>query len=372
MERLSLGVAEKHLAEQIVRALEHWYARVRDRYEFRYDRNPYRTWITEIFLQQTQINAARIRLQAFLKKFPDVATLAASSLDEVLTAFRGMGYYSRARNLHRAAAYMMANYAGEVPVRYTELKKIPGIGHYTAAIIASIYNRESVLACDANQVRVLSRLFAIPHEQNSKAFTKRAQELASPLFASGLAPGDLNEALMQWGQEICKKKPRCEVCFAQDLCVAYSHKTQHEYPAKRPKKEALPLVWCMFICRQGERYQVFEAGRSFPFLQGELIFPGLLVLPPEKKEVALPAALPNDLRRRAKDAIVGAPGDFHHAITRYRITVRLLRAPITIAKGQFLTTSELRARCHSSLMQKAIALLDKRQELLFSASGELS
>lgn len=367
MAKRSFAATEKALAEKIVRALAQWYARARERYEFRRDRNPYRTWITEIFLQQTQINAARTRLQEFLQKFPDVETLAASPLEDVLVAFRGMGYYSRARNLSRAAAYIMANHAGKVPVRYVELKKIPGIGHYTAAIIASIYNDEPVLAHDANQARVLSRLFAVPHEQKSKAFATRLQELAALLFTESLSPGDLNEALMQWGQEICKKNPRCGACFAQDWCVAYSKNAQNDYPAKSPKKEALPLVWCMFIHHRNGKYQVFEAGRSFPFLRGELIFPGFFILPPEKTEIALPATLPDALQKQAKEAAKLLPVDFHHAIMHYRITVKLLEAPLEIPQGRFYSVRELRARCHSSLMQKAIARLDQRQSSLFFA-----
>ncbi|MFO1479438.1 MAG: hypothetical protein U1F40_04465 [Turneriella sp.] len=359
MERKFLSAKDNKAAKAIVRALGRWYETEKDRYEFRHNRNPYRTWITEIFLQQTQINAGREKLKVFLKRFPDVKTLAAGPIDDVLTAFRGMGYYSRARNMFRAAQYVMANHAATMPVTYSDLKKIPGIGHYTAAIIASIHNNETVLANDANHARVLSRLYSIEHAQGSPAFAALVHELAAPLFKAGMTPGDLNEALMQWGQNICKKNPRCEACFAREYCAAYAEKTQQTYPVKKARAQAFDVEWTMLVCRRGSKYQVFEAGRSFPFLKGELMFPGFLELPPHKKELATPERLPSALRRKVGKIAAALPVDFRHAITRYKIAVKLVIMNDGIGGGEFFTPAELRARCHSSLMQKALSRLDK-------------
>jgi A/G-specific adenine glycosylase len=354
-----LSAKHNKAAKAIVRALGGWYETQKHRYEFRHNRNPYRTWITEIFMQQTQINAGREKLKTFLKRFPDVKTLAAGPVEDVLAAFRGMGYYSRARNMFRAAQYVMARHKGVMPVSYAELKKIPGIGHYTAAIIASIHNNEAVLANDANHARVLSRLYQIDHPPGTAAFAARAHELAAPLFKADMAPGDLNEALMQWGQQICKKQPRCEACFAREYCAAYAHKAQQTYPLKKPRVQAFDVEWTMLVCRRGNKYQVFEAGRSFPFLRGELMFPGFLVLPPSNREAAVPEKLPAALRRKIGKVAAALPVDFRHAITRYKIAVKLVVARENIAGGTFLTPTELRSRCHSSLMQKALARLDK-------------
>ncbi|MFZ5629114.1 MAG: A/G-specific adenine glycosylase [Spirochaetota bacterium] len=346
-------------AKTLVTALAHWYAGERDRYEFRHNRNPYRTWITEIFMQQTQINAGREKLKTFLKRFPDVKALAAGPVEDVLAAFRGMGYYSRARNMFRAAQYVIASHKGVMPVSYAELTKVPGIGHYTAAIIASIHNDEAVLANDANHARVLSRLYAITHAQGTPAFAARAHELAAPLFKAGMAPGDLNEAIMQWGQDICRKNPRCEACFAREHCAAYAEKAQQAYPVKKPRVQAYDVEWTMLVCRRGNKYQVFEAGRSFPFLRGELMFPGFVVLPPNNKEAAAPEKLPTALRRKIGKVAAALPVDFRHAITRYKIAVKLVIVSDGIAGGEFFTPAELKARCHSSLMQKALSRLDK-------------
>lgn len=359
MARKFLSARDSKAARAIVSALARWYETGKDRYEFRKNRNPYRTWITEIFLQQTQISAGRGKLKTFLQRFPDVKTLAAGPIEDVLTAFRGMGYYSRARNLFRAAQYVMARHNGVLPSAYAELKQVPGIGHYTAAMIASIHNNETVLANDANHARVLSRLFAIAQAQGSPAFAARAHALAAPLFKAGMAPGDLNEALMQWGQEICKKKPLCECCFAREHCAAYAQNAQESYPVKKPRAQSFDAAWTMLVCRRGNRYQVFEAGRSFPFLRGELMFPGFVALPPAYKEAAAPEKLPATLRRKIGKVAATLPVDFRHAITRYRISVKLVVASDAIDGGEFLTAAELRARCHSSLMQKALSRLDK-------------
>lgn len=345
--------------KEIVRRLARWYEAEKDKYEFRAGRNPYRTWITEIFMQQTQINAGREKLKTFLKRFPDVKTLAAGPVDDVLAAFRGMGYYSRARNMHKAAQYVMATHQGKMPVSYADLTKVPGIGHYTAAIIASIHNGETVLANDANHARVLARLYGIAYAQGTPAFHDAAAKIAAPLFQGEMPPGDLNEALMQWGQAICKKSPRCDSCFAADFCEANKTQTQQAYPVKKARAQAYDVTWVMLVSRRGDRYQVVPGGRSFPFLRGELLFPGFLSLPPHNKELAAPEKLPSALRRKVEKIANSLPVDFRHAITRYRIAVKLVLVRDSLSGGEFLTPAELKARCHSSLMQKALGRLDK-------------
>ncbi len=170
------------MPDSIATRLAAWYAGEKHRYEFRLERNPYRTWITEIFLQQTQIAAGKEKLKTFLKRFPDVKTLAKGPVSDVLAAFRSMGYYSRARNMHKAAVEIVKKYGADVPVAYSSLVKIPGIGHYTAAIVASIHGGEKILALDANHARVLSRIYTIPHPQSSPKFREAAERAAAPAF----------------------------------------------------------------------------------------------------------------------------------------------------------------------------------------------
>ena len=345
--------------QQLVGHLQKWYETEKHRYDFRSGRNAYRTWITEIFLQQTQIAAGKDKLKFFLKRFPDVASLARGPESDVLAAFRGMGYYSRARNMFKAAGYIAANHKGQMPVSYAELLKVPGIGHYTAAIIASIHNDERILANDANHARVLSRLCELPQQTGTPAFRLAAARVAEPLFAGPMPAGDVNEALMQWGQTICKKRPRCEICFAASVCQALKNSNIAAYPVKKEREPAYDVLWVMQVHREGDKYQVVTSGRSFPFLRGELLFPGFLAMPPEMKEISSPEKMPAAARKNLFKTAHGMPVDFRHAITRYKIAVKLVYTREGLAGGEYHTLAELRERCHSSLMQKALGRLDK-------------
>ena len=351
--------AAKSSLRAILPLLARWYATERHRYDFRSDRNPYRTWITEIFMQQTQIAAGKEKLKTFLRRFGDVKTLAAGPENDVLAAFQGMGYYSRARNMFRAAQYIAANFKGKVPVEYDELLKIPGIGHYTAAIVASIHNDERILANDANQARVLSRLLMIGHRTGSKDFAQMARTAAADLFGGELSAGDVNEALMQWGQQICRRTPQCGECFAQKHCLAFGKGEQPDFPVKGERPAALDVLWVMSIYRKGSKYQVFQGTRNFPFLRGELLFPGFISLPGKNKDARLPEKIPPARRNKLAVMAHSLPADFHHAITRYRIAVKMVIANEPIEGGKFFTPAELKIACHSSLMQKALSRLDK-------------
>lgn len=345
--------------QAIVAALAEWYERRRGIYSFRQDRTPYKTWITEIFLQQTQITAALNALKQFLHRFPDAVSLAKSPLEDVLSAFRGMGYYARARNLHRAANYILTHHGGQLPINYSELVKIPGIGHYTAAIIASIHNGEKILAADGNQARVLARLFAIPHPVASRAFREAMHQHAAAFFDGPMAPGDLNEALMQWGQEICRKSPQCAVCFAQNHCAAFIQKKQNQFPTPRQKTTLHDVQWILFAIRCDDSYQVVRNTSDFPFLRGEWLFPSIAYFQQKQKEFSLPEKIPNHLRHQAMHVAGTTPPDFRHAITHHRIEARLVCSHQPISGGEFVPIATLYQRCHSSLMQKALACLEK-------------
>lgn len=344
-------------AKKIEAKLRHWYEGEKHRYDFREGRNPYRTWITEIFLQQTQITAGRTKLKSFLKRFPDVKALAAVPVADVLAAFQGMGYYSRARNMHRAAVHIVENFRGKVPIQYGDLVKIPGIGHYTAAIVSSIHGGEKILALDANHARVLSRLFRIGEPQGSAKFRAATERAAQPLFESKMSPGDVNEALMQWGQSICKKNPLCEKCFAANECAAYAAGEAKSLPVKGARSEAVDILWLMFIHRKQAKYQAIENKGRFPFLKGEWMFPS--VISPLDGVTELPQKMPPAFIKKSIIKAQSLPVDFRHAITRYRISVKLLMVNEPQEGGRFFTVTELAEKCHSSLMQKALRRLDK-------------
>jgi len=353
---LSAVGSNAHAGGAVATALAAWYKEEKHRYVFRLGRTPYRTWITEIFLQQTQISAAQTKLAEFLTRFPDVASLAHGPESAVLAAFRGMGYYSRARNMFRAANEILKKHGGAMPVAYTALVQIPGIGHYTAAIIASIHNNEKVLALDANHARVLARLAAIDAVPGTTAFKRAAEKAAEIFFESPMPPGDVNEALMQWGQTICKKTPHCAACFARAHCTAFLKKSVAAYP--RPKKRAniINVLWVLCIARKRDRYQIFKTMPDFPFLRGELLFPGYVDAISHKVQATVPQSIPPKRREQLEKMAHTQPIAFRHAITRHRIRVKFVETT-PIAGGEFFTMRELRERCHSSFMQKALARL---------------
>jgi len=220
---------------QIRRSLLAWYGRHKRGLPWRATQDPYHILVSEVMLQQTQVERVRQYYPKFLKRFPTLRELAQASLDDVLKAWEGLGYYARARNLHRAAQIVLRDYGGKIPRSREELLKLPGIGRYTAGAILSIAFGQDEPAVDANVRRVFSRLFALRHGHNQKKF----EELARVLLPSGQA-GLFNQALMDLGATICiAHKPKCLICPLTKLCEARRLGIQSELPV-RPHARAKP------------------------------------------------------------------------------------------------------------------------------------
>jgi A/G-specific adenine glycosylase len=210
-----------------------WYGgRDRD-VPWRGDTDPYRVWVAEVMAQQTRIDTVRGYHRAFLERFPDIQTLAGASLDEVLTAWQGLGYYSRARNLHATAERLVADRGGVFPETAAELMELPGIGRYTAGAIASFAFGEASPAVDGNARRVLARVFDLA------GTTPAALDAAARALLAD-APGhaaDLNQALMDLGGDVCSaRSPRCDVCPLRGACLALANGTRGERPFRPPRK----------------------------------------------------------------------------------------------------------------------------------------
>ena len=207
--------------------------------------DPYRVWLSEIMLQQTTVQAVDRYYRAFLKRWPTVTALADASLDDVLSAWAGLGYYSRARNLYRTAQIVARERRGKFPRSASELKKLPGVGDYTAAAIASIAFGERVAALDANAERVLARLFAL--EEPLPRTRKRMAALADALVPIE-RPGDFAQALMDLGSLVCTpKRPICVSCPLAGHCLALSRGLAEQLPLKgsetaRPTKRGAAYV----------------------------------------------------------------------------------------------------------------------------------
>lgn len=200
------------------RRLLTWYSRHGRTLPWRGSRSPYAVLVSEIMLQQTQVARVREHYPRFLARYPTLEDLAAAPADAVRDAWAGLGYYARARNLHAAARRVVAEYGGVLPRAPEALRRLPGIGRYTAGAVASVAWGRRVPAVDTNVDRVLGRVFRVRGVRGSAARARRIERLAHALVASGRA-GDVNQALMDLGATICTaRRPRCPACPAVRLC----------------------------------------------------------------------------------------------------------------------------------------------------------
>src|SRR5574341_14628 len=216
-------------------ALIRWFEQHQERLPWREKREPYRVWLSEIMLQQTQAATVIPYYERFLARLPTIEALAAASLDEVLKLWEGLGYYSRARNLHRAAQKIVEEYGGEFPTEIEQLRKLPGIGRYTAGAIASLALGVDAPVLDGNVMRVLARLFNSEEDTGESGTQREMWKLAERLIPTGQA-GAWNEGLMELGRRICTpQSPACGRCPVNEFCEARKIGVQEQRPVKRAK-----------------------------------------------------------------------------------------------------------------------------------------
>lgn len=214
------------------KTLIHWYSNNKRDLPWRQTIDPYRIWLSEIILQQTQIKQGLPYYNSFVKEFPSIFHLAKVQESEVLKLWQGLGYYSRARNLHTTAKYIVEELNGVFPNTYKDLLKLKGVGDYTASAIASICFNEATAVVDGNVYRVLSRYFGIKAPINSSKGSKEFKLLAQDLIDKQ-KPAEFNQAIMEFGAIQCKpQNPNCEDCPFQNSCVALQTKTINELPVK--------------------------------------------------------------------------------------------------------------------------------------------
>ena len=208
------------------RQLLKWYAHNRRDLPWRRSSDPYAIWVSEIMLQQTRVAVVVERYQAFMERFPTLVSLALAPEQEVLALWSGLGYYGRARNLHKAAQFVAERHRGNLPATAGELRTLPGIGAYTAAAIASIAHGERVAVVDGNVERVLCRMAGWEAGNGGAALKRKIDELAAQMVDPE-QPGDYNQALMELGATVClPRNPQCPVCpFSADCMTRGEHKT---------------------------------------------------------------------------------------------------------------------------------------------------
>jgi len=295
-----------------------WYAKQARALPWRDHPDPYAVWVAEVMLQQTRVKTVKPYFQRWMERFPDVQHLAQASLQEVLALWEGLGYYSRARNLHRAAQLLVAEHGGKLPSSAAGLRKLPGIGRYTAGAIASMAFKQDEPVLDGNIRRVLARLFNVTELYRSPAGERRLWTLAREHLPPGQA-GDYNQALMDLGALVCTPRaPDCAHCPLSVICLARQMGIQEQ----RPRKAAKPRVphyrvAAAVIHRGGE---VLIAQRPNDGLLGGLWeFPGGKAMPGED----LASCLQREIREELDvDIHIGkGMGVYRHAYTHFRVTL---------------------------------------------------
>lgn len=231
------------MSHEFAKKLLQWYMAYHRPLPWRGQHDPYRIWVSEIMLQQTQVETVIPYYAQWLEKFPTLTALANATEHEVLALWEGLGYYSRARNLHRAAQQVVKEYAGQMPNTLAGLRELPGIGPYTAGAIASIAFGVDAAVLDGNVKRVLARVFDLTVDVKSPQGEKQLWALAESLVPPRQA-GDYNQALMDLGATICTpRNPTCLLCPVQTLCRALALGVQNERPVTRPRAPVPQQVW---------------------------------------------------------------------------------------------------------------------------------
>lgn len=225
--------------------IRRWYEKNKRALPWRQSDDPYMVWVSEVILQQTRVNQGINYYINFIKAFPDVISLAHASEDEVLKLWQGLGYYSRARNLHRAAKDVVEQMEGAIPHSYEGLLKLKGVGNYTASAIASICFGEARAVVDGNVSRVIARLFGVRQPINSTTGIKVIASLARELMDNE-HPGNHNQAMMEFGALQCvPASPDCSICPLIDHCEAHRTGMVKQLPVKIPKRK--PVEWWMYF-----------------------------------------------------------------------------------------------------------------------------
>lgn len=341
----------------IARRLLAWYAGAARKLPWRGHPDPYAVWVSEIMLQQTRVETVVPYFERWMQRFPTIQALAAADEQQVLQCWEGLGYYSRARNLHRAAKQVVAQHGGRLPQTRAELEQLPGIGRYTAGAIASIAFGQDEPALDGNIRRVFARLYDVEEPARSPA----GERLLWSLVADNLPPGqagDFNQAVMDLGAVICTPRaPACERCPMAGECLARARGTQELRPVL-PARREIPhaTVTAAVIERDGA---VLLARRPDGGLLGGLWeFPGGKQEPGETLEQCLHREIREEL---GVDVQVGRPlGVYRHAYTHLRVTLHAFCCRLNGGMPQALQVSEIRWVFPDRLAEYPMGKIDRQ------------
>ena len=310
---------EGRTAAWISAALLRWFRTAARPMAWRETRDPYRIWVSEIMLQQTRVETVAPYYDRFLLRFPDIRSLARAPLDDVLKAWEGLGYYSRARNLHRTAGIVVGRHGGKVPGTAKDLEALPGIGRSTAGAIAAIAFGADVPILDANARRVVARIFAVEGDLRSSAVENVLWERSAGLVRKGKGR-DTALAVMDLGAVVClPNAPRCRECPLGSRCSSFLRGLQESIPPKRAKRIVPHYDVVAAVFRRTDGALFLMRRPSDGLLGGLWAFPSGRRDPAETLEEALRRSLREKLRVRV--VIQREVGAVRHAYSHYRITL---------------------------------------------------
>jgi A/G-specific adenine glycosylase len=244
---------EPHWAKTFARLLVEWYEQNCRDLPWRRNPDPYRVWVSEIMLQQTRVEAVIPYYDRFMEWFPTLEDLAQAPEDRVLKAWEGLGYYSRARNLHQAVKEVQTQYGGNVPSEPEEMAKLPGVGPYTLGAVLSIAYNKEIPAVDGNVMRVISRILHIRDDISKPKTRKYIEQLVQLMIPKGKA-SSFNQGLMELGATVCiPANPRCLGCPVQSVCRGFAEGVQKELPIKEKKKPPKPQSMVVSVLQVGDQ-----------------------------------------------------------------------------------------------------------------------
>lgn len=328
---MEVKIAPKRLDADHASLLD-WYRKNHRTLPWRANSDPYRIWLSEVMLQQTTVVAVIPYYERFLQKFPKLKDLADAELPHVLEAWAGLGYYSRARNLHKAA---QALHSGGFPQTAAELLELPGFGPYTSRAVASIAFNEKVGVLDGNVIRVLSRNYGLPVEWWLPKQRQVLQDISDDLAIRGEA-SHINQGLMELGATVCTPhNPVCLLCPWMKTCVAYQEHRVAELPLKKERKKSEVWVWKVNLQireQKGKTLVGLIENDYAPFLKGQWLFPG---------EIAKEARKPKDY-------------DARHGITHHDIYIQIQPKKSSNKNLRWVEIDELKKVNPSSLLSKTL------------------
>ena len=346
------------LCRSLQAALLGWYARRRRNLPWRSTRDPYCIWVSEIMLQQTRVQSVVAYYERWIQRFPSVERLASANGEDVLRAWEGLGYYSRARNLQRAAQQLVAEHGGRLPRSIAELRALPGIGPYSAGAIASIAYDADEPVVDGNVIRVLTRLFGLPGNPRRGPLAGQLWQLARQLLPPGKA-ADFNQALMELGATVCTPRgARCAECPVAGRCRALAQDRVAAFPEAPPRPALSDERRAAALVTRRGQLLVLRAAPDAVRWAGMWQFPDLKLAPGEAPELSLPRAVADTTGVTIQ---LGARlCSLQHHVTRFRIQIELYEARALAGRARAPSGGEARWCTPEALAGLAMPLCHRK------------